>query len=93
MSKVILKGHIIVPAADFAAVKSELATHIALTKQEQGCLVFEAHQDTDSLYRFNFYEEFTNQESFSNHKNRVTESKSAEVTANIERHFQITKTK
>lgn len=90
MSKVILKGHIIVPSADLVAVKNELTTHMVLTKQESGCIVFEASQDVENLNKFNFYEEFTNREAFSNHQNRVGKSKWGAVTVNIERHFKIT---
>ena len=90
MSKVILKGHIIVPSADLIAVKDELSTHMALTKQEKGCLVFEVSQDTENTYKFNVYEEFTNRESFSNHQDRVGKSKWGAVTVNAERYYEIT---
>jgi autoinducer 2-degrading protein len=90
LSKVILKGHIIVPTADLIAVKNELTTHMALTKQESGCLVFEVSQDAENVNRFNVYEEFTNRESFSNHQDRVGKSKWGAVTVNVERHYEIT---
>lgn len=90
MSKVILKGHIIVPTPDITAVKEELATHIELTRQESGCLVFEVSQDTHNINRFDVYEEFVDQNSFSNHQDRVRESKWGTVTVNVERHYQIT---
>ena len=90
MSKVILKGHIIVPTADISAVKEELATHIELTRQEKGCMVFEVTQDTHNESRFDVYEEFIDQNSFSNHQDRVRASKWGTVTVNVERHYQIT---
>ena len=89
MSPLILKGHIIVPSADLAAVKSELTAHMALTKKENGCLVFEASQDVENPNRFDFYEEFTNRESFSKHQDRAGKSKWGAVSVNVERHFQI----
>jgi autoinducer 2-degrading protein len=89
LSKVILKGHIIVPAADLIAVKDELTTHMALTKQENGCLVFEVSQDAENVNKFNVYEEFINRESFSNHQDRVGKSKWGAVTVNVERHYEI----
>jgi autoinducer 2-degrading protein len=70
LSKLILKGHIVVPFADLAAVKNEFTARMALTKKENGCLVFEASQDVESPSRFTFYEEFTNRESFSKHQDR-----------------------
>ncbi len=90
MSKVILKGHIIVPTPEITAVKEELATHIELTRQESGCLVFEVSQDTDNINRFDVYEEFVDRNSFSKHQDRVRESKWGTVTVNVERHYQIT---
>ena len=71
MAKVILTGHIIVPDADIAAVKIELINHIALTRQESGCLVFEVSQDTENRNRFNVYEEFSDRTSFASHQDRV----------------------
>ena len=90
MSKVILKGHIIVPSNDLVAVKNELTMHMALTKQENGCLVFEVSQDAENVNRFDVYEEFANQESFSNHQDRVGKSRWGAVTVNVERHYEIT---
>jgi autoinducer 2-degrading protein len=90
LSKVILKGHIIVPDSDITAVNGELATHVELTRQENGCLVFEVSQDTDNLNRFNVYEEFSNRNSFADHQDRVRESKWGAITVNVERQYQIT---
>jgi len=49
MSKVILEGHIIVPDADLNAVKEELDNHIKLTREEDGCLIFNVTQDKMGL--------------------------------------------
>ena len=90
MAKVILKGHIIVPDADIAAVKMELINHIALTRQESGCLVFKVSQDTKNQNRFNVYEEFTDRNSFASHQDRVHQSAWGAITVNVERHYEIT---
>lgn len=86
----ILTGYIIVLPADLICVLNELATHIALTKQEQGCLFFEANQDTNNLHRFYFHEEFESRASLANHRARVDGSKWAAATINVERHFKVT---
>jgi len=44
MSKVILEGYIVVPDADLLRVQAELPNHIALTRKELGCLVFNVSQ-------------------------------------------------
>lgn len=90
MAKVILKGHVIVPDSDIAAVKTELINHIELTRQESGCLVFNVSQDTGNLNRFNVYEEFTDRNSFANHQDRVRRSTWGTITVNVERHYEIT---
>ena len=90
MAKVILKGHIIVPDCDIAAVKMELINHIELTRQESGCLVFKVSQDTENLNRFDVYEEFTDRKSFANHQDRVRQSTWGTITVNVERHYEIT---
>jgi len=89
MSKVILEGHIIVPDADLTSVQEELENHIKLTREENGCLIFDVTQDSDQKNRFNVYEEFTNRDSFANHQDRAGKSKWASVTKNVERHYQI----
>jgi quinol monooxygenase YgiN len=86
---VILKGYIIVSSDDLNTVKRELITHIALSKKENGCLLFEANQDTENPLKFNFYEEFLNREALSKHKHRVEMSTWLKVTINAERHFEI----
>ena len=90
MTKVILKGHIIVPDSDIAAVKKELINHIELTRQESGCLVFKVSQDSENPNRFNVYEEFTDRDSFANHQDRVRQSTWGTITVNVERHYEIT---
>ena len=56
MSKITLKGFIVVPADDLDTVKAELDNHVQLTIAEEGCLVFEITQDQSNPNRFNVYE-------------------------------------
>lgn len=89
MSKIILQGHIIVPGADLASVQLELPTHIELTRQEAGCLVFQVTQDSENKNVFNVYEEFIDRDAFEAHQERVKESCWGQVAANVERHYQV----
>ena len=89
MSKVILQGHIIVPDADLIAVQRELAEHIKLTKEEEGCLVFEVSQDDRNKNKFTVYEEFSSKGAFSVHQDRVAQSKWGMVSADVERHYTV----
>ncbi len=88
MSKVILKGYIIASDSDLAAVKKELAIHILLTRQEEGCLVFEVSQDKKNMDRFNVYEEFTSQEAFNAHQQRLTNTEWGKVSSQLEKHYK-----
>ena len=89
MSRVILKGFIIVPAEDLAAVKEELINHKNLTNNESGCLVFEVAQCESNPNRFDVYEEFVTKAAFEAHQQRVKDSYWGEVTVNVERHYEI----
>jgi len=87
LSKIILEGYILVRNEDLPAVEQELPTHIKLTREEAGCLVFNVLQDTKNINRFNVYEEFTNANAFELHQQRVRNSKWGKVTVNVERHY------
>ena len=90
MTKVTLRGYIVVLEADLHLVKSELVKHIALTRAEKGCLTFEVIQSDTNPRQFSVYEEFTDKESFGAHQARVKQSRWGEVTVNVERHYKIT---
>ncbi|HAS3568574.1 antibiotic biosynthesis monooxygenase [Vibrio navarrensis] len=89
MSKVILKGFIIIPESELSAVKIELETHKRLTLEEPGCLVFEVSESSENPFKFNVYEEFVDRASFEAHQQRVKSSQWGLVTANVERHYEI----
>ncbi|MEH8183135.1 putative quinol monooxygenase [Aeromonas veronii] len=90
MSRVILKGFIIVPPNDLAAVKDELDNHIQLTRAETGCLIFKVTQDPLNPCRFDVYEEFFDEAAFQAHQARVKSSRWGKITVNVERHYMVT---
>lgn len=90
MGAVILKGFIIVPPSNFAAVKDELDNHIQLTRSETGCLIFEVTQDPLNPCRFDVYEEFADPAAFQAHQARVKSSRWGDITINVERHYTVT---
>ena len=89
MSKITLKGYIVVSDGELPKIKNELQNHIDLTRQEEGCLVFEVTQDKENENVFNVYEEFIDRESFDAHQSRVKSSRWGQVTKSVERHYQI----
>lgn len=91
MGKVILQGYIEVPDDALEAVREELPRHAELTHQEEGCIVFEVTPDSSHPNRFNVYEEFVDAESFENHQKRISGSRWAEVTADVTRHYEVTR--
>ena len=89
MSKIILKGFIVVPEADLCSVQEELKNHIKLTLEEPGCIVFEVTQNESNPFRFEVYEEFKDNASFDIHLARVKASHWGKVALNVERHYKI----
>ncbi|WP_018014553.1 putative quinol monooxygenase [Teredinibacter turnerae] len=87
--KVVLRGFIDIPSSDLALVLRELAVHIALTRQEEGCLKFEVSEVEGEPCRYSVYEEFSNKSAFEFHQRRVAESTWGKVTRNVVRNYEI----
>ncbi|MDP5252774.1 MULTISPECIES: putative quinol monooxygenase [unclassified Vibrio] len=89
MTKIILKGFILVPCEDLQIVEQELPTHTKLTLEEDGCLAFSVTKNKANPNRFDVYEVFTDRQAFDQHQIRVKHSYWGQVTANVERHYEI----
>ncbi|MGB7401167.1 MAG: antibiotic biosynthesis monooxygenase [Arcobacter sp.] len=89
MSKVILKGFILVPQSELELVKKELITHKNLTLKEEGCITFSVTENIQNPLRFEVYEEFVDKVAFEEHQKRIKASKWGKVTANVTRHYEI----
>ena len=89
MSKVTLKGFILVPKQELDLVKSELEHHKRLTLEEPGCITFSVTESPENPLRFDVYEEFTDKVAFEQHQKRVKASHWGKVTVNVERHYEI----
>ncbi|MCG7518120.1 putative quinol monooxygenase [Ruegeria sp. Ofav3-42] len=89
-AKVILKGHISVPADRLAQVRDALPEHIALTRAEPGCLSFDVEEEAAVPGRFNVSEVFASQVAFDAHQARTKASVWFEVTKGIPRDYAIT---
>ncbi|MGR5269268.1 putative quinol monooxygenase [Vibrio astriarenae] len=91
MGKVILKGMIEVPEEELDNVLAHMEQHIALTRAEEGCEVFEITADPNDICRFTVYEEFDSVAAFEAHQERVKASVWGHVTQNVRRDYQIYK--
>ena len=89
MSKVTLKGFILVSELDLELVKSELEHHKRLTLEEPGCITFSVTENPENSLRFDVYEEFTDKVAFEQHQQRVKSSHWGKVTVNVERHYEV----
>ncbi|WNJ97198.1 antibiotic biosynthesis monooxygenase [Vibrio ruber] len=89
MSKVTLKGFILIPESELESVKRELVHHKRLTLEEPGCIMFSVTQNSENPLRFDVYEEFTDKVAFEQHQKRVKASHWGKVTVNVERHYEI----
>ncbi|TOA15061.1 antibiotic biosynthesis monooxygenase [Vibrio parahaemolyticus] len=86
MSKVTLKGFILIPELDLELVKSELKR---LTREKPGCITFNVTENPENPLRFDVYEEFTDKVAFEQHQKRVKASHWGIVTVNVERHYEV----
>ncbi|GEM76730.1 putative quinol monooxygenase [Vibrio sagamiensis] len=89
MSKITLKGYILVPEQDLQIVKRELSNHKKLTLKEQGCISFSVSENSDNPLRFDVFEEFVDKAAFEQHQARVKSSYWGKVTLNVKRHYKI----
>ncbi|MBE3667174.1 antibiotic biosynthesis monooxygenase [Vibrio navarrensis] len=89
MSKVTLKGFILVPEPDLELVKNELVNHKRLTLDEPGCITFSVIENPENPLRFDVYEEFVDKVAFEQHQKRAKASRWGKVTVNVERHYEI----
>lgn len=90
MSKVTLSGYIEVPKEDADTINLELPNHIALTRQERGCITFTVTKNLEKPYRFDVYEEFIDKAALEKHQARVKASHWGKVTQNVKRFYRIT---
>ena len=84
-----LRGHIIVSDSDLPRVLKALPKHVALTRAEQGCLIFNVSQDSENANKFYVYEEFVDRAAFAAHQRRSQGTRWATVTTEVERHCEI----
>ena len=89
MSKVILKGQLRIPDDDLTTVLDALPEHMALTKKEPGCLVFEVKQHSENANILEVYEEYESREAFTRHQVRTQASMWWEITQHCERQYTI----
>lgn len=89
MSKVTLKGFILIPESELESVKRGLVHHKRLTLEEPSCIMFSVTQNSENPLRFDVYEEFTDKVAFEQHQKRVKASHWGKVTVNVERHYEI----
>ena len=69
-------------------VARHLPLHIALTRDEPGCVSFEVTQDVDPL-TWRVEEVFEDEASFRAHQDRVSNSEWDRMTAGIERRYAV----
>lgn len=89
MAKIVLEGHIVVPCAELSVVRQALTTHIRLTHEEPGCLLFRVSERPDAAGIFDVYEEFVDRTAFEHHQARVRSSDWGALTARVERHYRV----
>lgn len=90
-ARVYLDGYLEVPAHRIADVLAALPLHIALTRDEPGCIAFSVTQDAGMPTKFLVSETFADEAAFAAHQRRAGASDWAAVTAGMARHYTIRK--
>lgn len=86
-SKITLSGYILVPKHELQTIRDALVEHVALTRAEPGCLVFNVTESNEVEGRFDVYEEFLDSDAFHQHQSRVKASQWGELSNNVLRHY------
>jgi len=91
MSKgsVTLSGYIDVPPERMDDIQAALPTHIALSREEPGCLSFDVTPCPEVSGRFLVAETFVDQQAFDGHQARTKASDWARVTEGIARDYSV----
>jgi len=87
MEKIVLRGRLVVPAEEMDAVLQALPEHIALSRNEPGCLKFEVSRCEQQSNTLEVYEEFVNKAAFEAHQQRTQASAWARVSVNAKREY------
>ena len=90
MSEVCLEGWLIVPLERLATVRTGLAQHVRLTREEPGCLSFDVREDLARPGYFRVEERFVSQAAFEAHQTRAAQTEWAEITKGLARDYTIT---
>ncbi|MEO0465837.1 MAG: putative quinol monooxygenase [Pseudomonadota bacterium] len=69
MSKLTITGNILAKVDKIELVKSELVKLIETTRDEQGCLQYDLHQDNENPAYFMFYENWESRDLWLTHMN------------------------
>ena len=88
--RVHLNGYLDVPADRWDTVSTALPDHVALTRNEPGCIKFNVIPCREVELRLLVDETFQDQASFDAHQARTKDSPWAEITAGIPREYTIT---
>ena len=89
MPKLILQGTVTAPDSDLAAMLEALPEHTAATLAEPGCLAFRVTQRTEGPRVFEVYEEFTREDAFQAHQQRIPGTAWAEASREAKRDYRI----
>lgn len=87
--RVFLRGHITVPEDRLDQVRKALPLHIALTRAEAGCLLFEVNENPDQPGRFDVSEVFESKAAFDAHQDRARNSDWFRITQGIPRNYTV----
>lgn len=85
-----LAGTLIVPEPAKALVEALLPAHVAATRAEPGCLLFQVVADRCDPTRYLVAQRFATRAAFDAHQARAQSSNWGRATADLVRHYHLT---
>lgn len=89
MSRVMLRGYIVLPKSNREAILNALNEHVILTRHEQGCLAFKITPDGQDADKYWVYEEFVDRLAFEAHQERMRLSHWGQISTDVERCYEL----
>ena len=89
MDAVVLSGCLYIPNEDREAVMQALPLHIRLSKNEEGCCMFDVQTDANNPNKLHVYEVFESRLAFEAHQTRVRQSEWGRVSQNCQREYSV----
>lgn len=88
-NRVYIKGYIDFPADAFSSLKDAWETHVALSREEAGNILFDYEYDAEVVGRVHISEIYESKDAFEAHRARALQAGWVELSRDAQRHLDI----